>query len=152
MVGGNLAPSIFYTGQYHGWEASSGARFLKSTGSNPKPYALKPKAYPRSPGTHIVGPWVTDSIKSGLRGQSLPLRFATFHKRNYAKGLCFAGFHHWNYIKRVCFAGFHRKNYIKGLRLATVRNRSYVRANDFAAIIPIIIINIFLILTFRLLL
>ena len=87
-----------------------------------------------------------------LRGQSLPLRFATFHKRNYAKGLCFAGFHHWNYIKRVCFAGFHRKNYIKGLRLATVRNRSYVRANDFAAIIPIIIINIFLILTFRLLL
>ena len=96
-----------------------------------------------------VGPGV---YRNWLRGQSLPLRFATFHKGNYAKGLCFAGFHHWNYIKLVCFAGFHRKNYIKGLRLATVRNRSYVRANDFAAIIPIIITNIFLILTFLLLL
>ena len=62
-------------------------------------------------------------------------------------------FHHWNYIKRVCFAGFHHRNYIKGLRFATVRNnRSNVRGNDFAAIIPITIINIFLILTFLLLL
>ena len=41
-----------------------------------------------------------------LRGQSLPLRFATFHKRNYAKGLCFAGFHHWNYIKDCALLQF----------------------------------------------